>query len=67
MKKQQLPNKVKELRKEHNLSQGDLASQVGTTRQTISNIESGNYVANFSIIKRIADFFQKKIDELFNL
>ncbi|MBE7074130.1 MAG: helix-turn-helix transcriptional regulator [Clostridiales bacterium] len=36
-----LKNKVRQLRKEKNLSQEDLAKTVGTTRQTIISIEKG--------------------------
>ena len=34
-------NRIKELRKEHKLSQGELADLVGTTRETITSIEVG--------------------------
>ncbi len=36
-------NRIKELRKEHKLSQVELADLVGTTRQTITSIEVGKY------------------------
>ena len=42
-------NRIKELRKEHKLSQGELADLVGTTRQTITSIEVGKYTASLPL------------------
>ncbi|WP_067779549.1 helix-turn-helix transcriptional regulator [Actinomyces vulturis] len=37
------PNKLRQLRRWHEMSQADLAQAVGVSRQTIANIERGNY------------------------
>ena len=47
-------NRIKELRKEHKLSQGELADLVGTTRQTITSIEVGKYTASLPLAYKIA-------------
>ena len=38
-----LQNRVRELRAKHRLSQGDLGKAIGSSRQTISLIERGDY------------------------
>lgn len=43
MDKLNLKNRIRQLRKEKNLSQEELAMQVGTTRQTIIAIEKGTF------------------------
>jgi putative transcriptional regulator len=39
----QLKNRIKELRKEKGLSQTELAKMAGTTQNTISSLETGQY------------------------
>lgn len=39
----QLKNRIKELRKEQGLSQTALAKMAGTTQNTISSLETGQY------------------------
>ncbi len=38
-----LKNRIKELRKKNKLSQTELAQMVGTTQNTISSLETGQY------------------------
>ena len=59
-------NRIKELRKEHNLSQGELADLVGTTRQTITSIEVGKYTASLPLAYKIAKQFSLSIEEVFD-
>lgn len=59
--------KIKQLRKEANLSQEDLALAVGTTRQTIISIESGKYIASLPLAYKIASYFGLTIEEVFDL
>ena len=61
-----MKNRIKELRKERNLSQEDLATAVQTTRQTITSIEIGKYTASLSLAYKIARFFDMKIEEVFD-
>ncbi|HQD62956.1 MAG TPA: helix-turn-helix transcriptional regulator [Defluviitoga sp.] len=59
--------RIKELRKENKLSQEELALAVGTTRQTISSIETGKYVASLPLAYKIAHYFGLTIEEVFDL
>lgn len=59
--------RIKELRKEQKLSQEELALAVGTTRQTISSIETGKYVASLPLSYKIAHYFGLTIEEVFDL
>ncbi len=59
--------RIKELRKEKKLSQEELALAVGTTRQTITSIETGKYVASLPLAFKIAHYFDLTIEEVFDL
>lgn len=58
---------IRQLRKERRISQEELASAVGTTRQTITSIETGKYVASFPLAYKIAKHFGLTIEEVFDL
>ncbi|HNY84747.1 MAG TPA: helix-turn-helix transcriptional regulator [Anaerolineaceae bacterium] len=57
---------MKELRKQHKLSQEELALAVGTTRQTITSIEIEKYTASLVLAYRIARYFGLAIEEVFD-
>lgn len=57
---------ISELRKAQKLSQEDLAVAVGVTRQTITSIETGKYVASLPLAYKIAHYFGKSIEEVFD-
>ena len=56
--------KIQELRKARKMSQEELASAVGVTRQTITSLECGKYVASLPLAHRIAVFFGMSIEEI---
>lgn len=56
---------IRELRRAQKLSQEELASAVGTTRQTITSIECGRYTASLPLAFKISRFFGKSIEEVF--
>lgn len=62
-----METKIKELRKERKLSQEELALAVGTTRQTITSIEIGKYIASLPLAYKIAHYFGLTIEEVFDL
>jgi putative transcriptional regulator len=66
-KKMVLKNRLKVARAEKNLSQADLASIVGVTRQTISTIETGQYCPSAKLALILAVKLGKKFEELFYL
>jgi len=61
-----MKTRIKELRKQHKLSQEELAAAVGTTRQTITSIEVGKYTASLPLAYKIAKYFGLTIEEVFD-
>ena len=61
-----MKNSIKELRKQHKLSQEELALAVGTTRQTITSIEVGKYTASLPLAYKIARHFGLAIEDVFD-
>ena len=57
---------IKELRQAHNVSQEVLAKAVGVTRQTIISLENEKYTASLVLAYKIARYFGKKIEEIFD-
>jgi len=57
---------IPELRKRQKLSQEELAYAVGVTRQTITSIEVGKYTASLTLAYKIAKYFDKTIEEVFD-
>ena len=51
---------------ERRISQEELARAVGTTRQTITSIEVGKYVASLPLAYKIAHYFGLTIEEVFD-
>lgn len=58
--------RIKELRKELDLSQEQLALAVGTTRQTITSIEVGKYIASLTLAYKLAHYFGLTIEDVFD-
>ncbi len=60
-----LKNKLKEIRKEKNISQQELADMVGVSRNTISSLETGQYepTAKLALILSIA--LDKQFEDIF--
>ena len=67
MESTRLSNTLKVARAERNLSQTELADLAGVTRQTISSIETGQYVPSALLAFVLADRLGKRVDELFTL
>jgi putative transcriptional regulator len=60
-------NEVRELRTEFGLSQGELATRLQVSRQTINSIEQGRYVPSLPLALSLARFFDKTVEEMFHL
>lgn len=58
-------NRVELLRKEKGLSQEKFARKIRVSRQTISSIETGKYNPSLELAFIIANFFGKRIEEIF--
>ncbi len=65
MDKYRLRNRLKVARAEHNLSQEQLANLAGVTRQTISSIETGQYIPSTLLAMILAEKLSKRVEELF--
>ena len=62
----QMKNRIRRLRFDHDeISQQELASRVGCTRQTIIALEAGKYVPSLTLAFRIAKTFGVTIEEVF--
>lgn len=60
-----MTNKVHELRKQHKITQENLANMVGVTRQTIISIENGKYQASLILALKLAKVFNMPVEEVF--
>ena len=66
MKKLSIGNNVRKQRFLHNeMTQKDLAAEVGVSRQTIVAIEKGKYSPTLELCFKLAIVFNKSIDQLF--
>jgi len=64
---ERLENRLRVARAEFRMSQADLATQVGVTRQTISSIENNQYCPSALLAFRLARALQRRVDELFEI
>jgi len=65
--KEIIKNQVYELRTKSNITQEVLAEAVGVTRQTIIAIEKGNYTPSVILALKIAKFFKKSVEDIFQI
>ena len=59
-------NRVRQLRTERGLSQGDLAGRLGVSRQTINSIEQQRYTPSLQLAIALARFFGSTVEEMFH-
>lgn len=62
-----MTNNLKVLRAIKNISQEELAKQISVSRQTINAMEKGKYVPSTVLALKLARFFEKSVEEIFNL
>ena len=60
-----MKNYVEQFRKERGLNQEEFARAIRVSRQTVSSIENGKYNPSLELAFIIADYFGKKIEEIF--
>lgn len=63
-KQRRIRNKIRELRTARGLSQGELADEVGATRQTINAIEQEKYAPSLELAFRIAEAFGVRFEDV---
>lgn len=62
-----MKNNIRVERAIKNITQADLAEQVGVSRQTINTIESNKYVPSTVLALKISRVFGKPLEEIFML
>ena len=62
-----MKNTIKVQRAIKNITQADLAEAIGVSRQTINTIESGKYVPSTVLAIKLAQYFKKSVEEIFQL
>ena len=66
MKPTRVTNSIRTLRfSQGEMTQADLADQIGVTRQTVIAIEQGRYSPSLEMAFRIAAVFGVRLDEVF--
>ena len=60
-----MTNRLKVLRAERDWSQSDLAERLGVSRQSVNAIETGKYDPSLPLAFRIAELFERSIEEIF--
>jgi putative transcriptional regulator len=60
-----MKNRLRELRAIKQWSQGDLAAQLGVSRQTVNAIETERYEPSLGLAFKIARLFKMSIEEIF--
>lgn len=65
MKEKKIGEKLRKLRKEKDLTQEGLASDLGVSRQTINALESGKYLPSVLLALEMADFFNIALEDFF--
>ena len=62
----EVKSRVRELRSERGLSQGELAAAVEVSRQTINSIEQERYTPSLPLALALARFFSTTVEEIFD-
>lgn len=65
MPNEALVNTVRETRRARRMTQAELATAVGVSRQTVVSIEGGDYAPSVLLALRIAEVLEHPIDRLF--
>lgn len=60
-----MTNRLRVLRAERGWSQGDLADRLEVSRQSVNAIETGRYDPSLQLAFRIAELFERAIEEIF--
>lgn len=62
-----LGERIRKMRKSRHLSQVELASAIGVSKQSISNWENNNILPSVEVTIKLANFFHCPTDYLFGL
>ena len=62
MENQELSNRIKVQRAMRNITQEELATQIGVTRKTINTIETGKFVPSTILAIKLARYFEIRVE-----
>jgi putative transcriptional regulator len=62
-----MKNNLKVERAIKNITQEDLAKEIGVTRQAINSIELNKYVPSTILALKLSRYFEKPVNEIFSL
>jgi len=62
-----MKNKLKEVRQLLQVTQQQLADEIGVSRQSIIAIESGKYIPSTILALKISKYLNKKVEDIFYL
>ena len=62
-----ISEKIRNLRKNFNINQVELASKLGVTKQCVSNWENDNILPSIEMLIKLAKFFSVTTDYLLDL
>jgi len=60
-----IENRLKDLRREHKLSQEELADELGVSRQSIIALEQGRYLPSLPLVVNLCKFFHSSFEDIF--
>ena len=60
-----LGNNIRKLRNEKNITQAEMAKQIGIGRTALSKIETGAYFPSASTMKKISDYLDEPLGTIF--
>lgn len=60
-----MKNRLEELRREHGMTQEDLADALEVSRQTVGSLENGRYNPSILLAFKVAALFHTTIEEVF--
>ena len=60
-----MKNRIRVLRAERDISQAQLADELGVARQTIVALEAGKYAPSLTLAFKISKTFNRPIEEIF--
>jgi putative transcriptional regulator len=61
-----MKNRVRALRLDRSLAQGQLAQAMGVSRQTINSIENDRYTPSLPLAMALARYFGVTVEEMFD-
>lgn len=61
-----MKNQLEELRRQHAISQEDLAQALGVSRQTVISLEKGKYNPSLALAFKLARYFNLSIEDIFD-